>query len=189
MKTTTLTVTRAVPVLLLIAQLCYGFDDDFDGRDWEEPAGATCSVLVSPEGGVYGLAFGEGVWLKHTPIYGDFSLSIFKNDNADAIFSGIGMTIRVMPRWKLAPFVGGGGSFNYPFASSAGSQSGIPAETVATVATHGGRSYWGGHAEAGVRLWLDSTIQLVETFCRYTWSSDGPAADYWLVGVSTGVGW
>ena len=98
-------------MLFLIAQVCYGFDEDFDGRDWEEPAGVTCTALVSPEDGVYGVAFGEGVWLKHTPILGDFSISLFKNDNVGALLSGIGMTIRIMPRWKLAPFVGGVGSF------------------------------------------------------------------------------
>jgi len=189
MKNTVPIVTGVLPLLFLIAQVCYGFDEDFDGRDWEEPAGVTCTALVSPEDGVYGVAFGEGVWLKHTPILGDFSISLFKNDNVGALLSGIGMTIRIMPRWKLAPFVGGGGSFNYSFSSSAGSQSGIPAETVVSVASHAGKSYWGGHAEAGIRLWLDSKIQLVEAFCRYTWSSDGPAADYLLVGVATGVGW
>jgi hypothetical protein len=191
MKNSAVFTVSSLIIQLLGAQLCYGFADDFDGRAWEEPAGSTFAVLAGPEAGVYGVSFGQGMWLKGTPVFGNFCLSLFKNDNEDSLFSGIGMTIRIMPRWKLAPFIGGGGSFNYSWSSAtaADSLSGIPAEAVAEASSRSGKSYWGGHVEAGARLRLDSRIRLVEAFGRHTWSSSGPEADYWLVGVSTGIDW
>ena len=51
-----------------------------------------------------------------------------------------------------------------------------------------GKSYWGGHAEAGVRFWIPPPVQLLEVYGRYTWTSLQGERDYWLVGISTGVG-
>ncbi len=49
-------------------------------------------------------------------------------------------------------------------------------------------SYWGGHVESGFRLWMNNRVRLLEILGRYTWSSLGTEHDYWLVGISTGVG-
>lgn len=176
---------------ILTSQLCCGFDDHFDGRDMEEPAGSTCSLLAGPDAGVYGVSFGSGVWLKGAPVHGDMWLSLFQNDSADSFFSGVGITVRLMPRWTFAPFVGGGGSFNYAWSSDSptNSSSAIPAEVVAEAAARGGKSYWGGHAEGGFRLTLDSRIRLVEVYARHTWSSSGSGGEYWLIGLSTGAEW
>ncbi|MEI6971334.1 MAG: hypothetical protein WCL44_07415 [bacterium] len=188
----TVVLAIGVAVVQLVAPgACQAFDDDFDRESMEEPAGATCSLLAGPDAGVYGLSFGSGVWLKGLPVYGDLWMSLFQNDTEDSFYSGIGLTVRLMPRWKLAPFLGGGGSFNYDWASgySTNGTSDIPAEAVAEAARRGGGSYWGGHAECGLRLMLDSRPGLIEVFGRHTWSSSGAYADHWLIGLSTGVGW
>jgi len=186
---------RAMMVLVLlglIAQCVYGFDSDWDfnGTAYEEPAGSSCALLGSPDGDVYGLSFGDGTWIRDTPIFGDFGLSLFENRKEDAVFGGVSMTLRIMPHWKLAPFVGAGGSFNYALTSgnASGSSSSIPAETIAEKAASGSaESYWGGHVEGGARLWIDSGIRLIEVFGRYTWSSIGQDSNYWLIGISTGI--
>ena len=53
----------------------------------------------------------------------------------------------------------------------------------------GGQSYWGGHAEAGIRFSAVPLVGLVEILGRYTWSSSGSDNGYWLAGIATGVGW
>lgn len=178
---------------LLLAERCtYGFDDDFGGSTSEEPAGTSWAALVGPDAGVYGVSFSEGTRLKGTPIFGDLSISFFQNDSAESFFSSIGITIRVMPRWNLAPFVGAGGSFNYAWSSArvSGASSSIPAQVIVQEAVRPeSRSYWGGHAEAGARLTIESKVRMIEVFGRYTWSSSGLSGNYWLVGVSTGLGW
>ena len=176
---------------LLAAQFSYGFKDDFSAEALEEPAGVTFTLMAGPDAGVYGIAFGEGVRLKGTPVFGALSISLFRNGSLDSLFSGIDMTIRIQPRGKIEPFIGGGGSFNYAWSSRSGRSalSVIPAEAIAEAASHGGESYWGGHVEAGIRLLLDSENRIIEAFGRYTWSSSGRGEDYWLVGVSTGIGW
>ena len=141
---------------------------------------------------MYGLSLDEGIWLKGWPVFGNLSVRLFQDGQGHSFFSGIGMTLRVMPRSAVAPFVGAGGSFNYAWSSSpgTGSSSVIPAEKIAEEAARkDSDSYWGGHAEAGIRLWLDGKIRVVEVSGRYTWSSAGAEANYWLAGISTGFGW
>lgn len=191
-KKTTLFIVCSLVVIILAVMPCYGFDDDFDGQNYEEPGGASFTVFAGSESGVYGLSLDEGIWIKGLPVFGNISMSLFHNDHAQSLFSGIGMTIRVMPRGTIAPFVGGGGSFNYSWSSSAGTggTSAIPAEAIAQEAVRkGSESYWSGHAETGIRLCFESAIRLVEVSGRYTWSSAGSDANYWLIGISTGFGW
>jgi len=178
----------------LSAETCCGsvIDWDLDGRLYEEPAGPSCAFLASSDGDIYGMSFGEGTWIRGTPIFGDFALSLFQNGKEDALFAGISMTVRIMPHWRLAPFVGGGGSFNYALSSAraSGSSASIPAEVIVENATSGSvDAYWGGHVECGARLWFDSGINLIEAFGRYTWSSVGEESNYLLIGISTGLGW
>ena len=183
----------AIVVLLFgAAARTYAVDwDNFDPEDYEEAAGGSFVFLLNPDDGIYGLAAGSGTWLKNTPVFGDFAISLFNNDLERSFYSGICMTIRVMPHWKHAPFVGCGGSFNYSFASgsSVESPTGIPAETVVEASRRDPKSYWAGHVEAGVRVWFDSRVRLVEVAGRYNWSSSGDAFNHWLIALSTGVGW
>ncbi|TFH15382.1 MAG: hypothetical protein E4H02_07985 [Lentisphaerales bacterium] len=186
-------VVAAIVILLSGAVLrTYAVDwDNFDPEDYEEPAGSTFAFLLNPEDGIYGLSVGSGTWLKNTPVFGDFAISLFHNDLEQALYSGIAMTIRAMPHWQYAPFVGCGGSFNYSFASGSSdeSSSGIPAETVVAASRRDSESYWAGHVEAGVRGRFGSRVQLVEVAGRYNWSSSGDEFNYWLVALSTGAGW
>jgi len=163
----------------------------FEAEDYEEPAGGSFLIVASPGDGVYGIAICNGTWLKHTPVFGDFQIGLFQNDIEDALFTGVGMTLRVMPHWSVAPFVGGGGSFNYALTSgtAAGGDSGIPAENIIEAEQSGGQSYWGGHAEVGVRWSFESRFRMVEAFGRYTWSSTSDDAGYWLIGIASGAGW
>lgn len=182
----------AAGLSFLAVQSGYADWTDFDGREYEEPAGPSFTVFAGPDAGVYGLSVDEGVWLKGWPVLGNLSISLFQNDGVHSFFSGIGMTIRLMPRGTIAPFIGAGGSFNYAWTTATGgvSPSGIPAESITQEASRGaGESYWGGHAEAGVRFCLESNIRLLEAAGRYTWSSSGADAHYWLFSISTGLGW
>ena len=164
------------------------WDDDYDREDYEEPAGASFAFLLNPSDDVWGIGIGSGTWLVDTPIFGDYFVRLFYNGLEETTYSGIGMTLRIMPHWRVAPFVGAGGSYNYAFSRSEASSD------DATLVVHGddysemGHSYWGGHAEAGLRVWFNSRLQLFELMGRYTWSSNEGDRDYWLIGISTGVG-
>jgi hypothetical protein len=156
-----------------------GAMDFSDDQDNEEPAGASCSFQFNPQQDLYGVAIGCGAWIRDTPIFGDYFLDLFSDRIEDAAYSGLGMTIRLMPHGSVAPFVGGGASYNYSLANHG---------TNETTEIRG-QSYWAGHAEAGIRFWIPNRIQLVELMGRYTWSaSKTPDADYWLVSIGVGAG-
>lgn len=162
-----------------------GFDDDreFNREDYEEEAGDTFMFMLNPEQGVYGISWGDGRWLKGTPVFGDFAISLFSNDIEESLFSGVGMTFRIMPHWRVAPFVGAGGGYNYAISSWGD-------DDVTGDSTREDHSYWGGHVESGIRFWFRNRTGIFELMGRYTWSSrEGDERDYWLVGISTAPGW
>jgi hypothetical protein len=88
------------------------------------------------------------------------------------------MTFRLMPHSRVAPFVGAGGSYNLSLRQTDTDEPGGLESR--------GNTYWGGHVEAGIRVWLRSPWRLLEIMGRYTWSSLDGDRDYWLVGISTG---
>jgi len=156
---------------------------DFDREAYEEPDVATFAVLLNPDAAIYGIGFGHGTWLRGTPIIGDYFVRIFHSGIEDAWYSGLGMTLRVMPRAAVAPFVGTGGSYNYSLSQPERSAEGLAWRDQ-------GRSYWGGHVESGLRVRLNHPVGLLEVFGRYTWTSFSESErDYWLVGISTGAGY
>jgi hypothetical protein len=155
----------------------------------EEAAGASGGFLANPADKIYGVSVGYGVWIRETPVFGDYFVNLFSNGIEDSWYSGLGMTIRLMPHWRFAPFAGGGASYNYSLSGR--SQVEEPSATTATGRETDlrGDSYWGGHAEAGLRIWIPNRIRLLEIMGRYTWSSSRVAdPDYWLVGLSLGAG-
>lgn len=158
---------------------------DFDGEAYEESAGSTFAVEFNPEDQIYGGGFGWGLWLKNTPVFGDYFLTFFSNGMEDASYGALGLTLRLMPHWKVAPFVGAGGSYNGS-ASNGGADEAAAAEEDEPADR--GDSYWGGHVEAGVRVWLASRVRLLELRGRYTWSSLEDNRGYWLIGIGTGTG-
>lgn len=164
------------------------WDNDYDREDYEEPAGASFAFLLNPSDDIWGINLGSGTWLVGTPIFGDYFARLFYNGLEQSTYSGIGMTLRIMPHWRVAPFVGAGVSYNYAFkrAEASSRNSTLIVESEDTPGPGG--SYWGGHAEAGMRFWFDSRLRLLEIMGRYTWSSSEGETDYWLIGISTGVG-
>jgi hypothetical protein len=148
-------------------------------EDFEEPAGTHSLFEFNPADELYGAGVGDGTWLKGAPILGDYFLSCFWNGKEEALYAGGGLTLRLMPRWSFAPFVGGGGSYNQVLASNA------PHE-VSGIATNQGESYWGGHAESGVRI--RAGRHWYEVLVRYVWSSSHiEDPDYWLLRLAYGI--
>lgn len=175
----------ALPVLTALGLTIFGGRGDlwdFDGERYEEPAGASFSVLCGPQHEIYGVAFGFGTWLVGTPVFGDYNLSLFSNGIEDAFYSGLGLTVRIMPHWRAAPFAGAGGGYNLVWSGS---------ERDAGINTDENRgcSYWAAHAEGGIRFWLSSRVRLLELMVRYVWPDAGRDREYWLLGIGTGTGW
>ena len=157
---------------------------EYDREDYEEPAGTSFSLFFNTEDDIYGISVGDGTWLKNTPIFGDYQIALFQNGAEDALYSGMAMTIRIMPHWRFAPFVGGGGSYNYSFKDREENLFLYEENTE----TDQGDSYWGSHCEAGFRFWTKNKLKMIELSGRYTWSSLSGERDYWLVGITTGTG-
>lgn len=157
----------------------------FEREDYEEEAGGTFLLVCNPTNDIYGFGFGSGTWLKNTPVFGDFALTLFSHGTEDSWYSAATMSLRVMPHWRVAPFAGGGGSYNYSLSGSSEEENRTlePGEPVDR-----GASYWGGHAEAGVRISPVKGIGLLELMGRYVWTSLEGDRNYWLIGVSVGMG-
>ncbi len=140
---------------------------DWDGQRYEEPAGA---MMVYEAGdGVGGVGMADGTWLKGSPILGDYFLHLLYNDHEEALYAGVGLTLRLQPRWALAPFIGGGGSYQQVVSRRE--------DRFDELGERKGRSYFAGHAEAGLR-WRTSRGAW-ELLGRYTVSgSDVAETDY-----------
>jgi hypothetical protein len=179
----------AVSVGMILAASCLGsaiWDDGFRHEDFEEDAGATFMVLFNPADDIYGIAFGSATWLKNTPICGDYFMDIVSNGIEDEWYAGLGMTLRLMPHWTVAPFVGVGGAYNHSAGDGEAEtpQTGEPVEGPADR----GDSVWSWHVEGGIRWWIGGAIQLVEVMGRQTMPNLEGDRDYWTVGISTGTG-
>ncbi len=179
----------AIPLLGGRLQAGSFWDDDYNSEDYEEPAGPSFAFLFNPSDDIWGISIGAGTWLTGTPVFGDYFARLFYNSIEGTTYGGIGMTLRIMPHWTVAPFVGAGGSYNEALEDKETHRTGN-----GTVIVHDdhynavGESYWGGHVETGVRVWFSSRLQLLEVMGRYTWSGNEGDRDYWLIGISTGVG-
>lgn len=173
-------ITAAAFVFMLATRLSHG---DFERENYEEPAGSSFSLFFNSEDDIYGIGMCDGTWLKNTPVFGNYQLSLFSNGIEDSWYSGIEMTFRLMPRWRFAPFAGAGGSYNYSFKRREHNVFLYEENTV----NDRGDSYWGGHVEAGFRFWMKNRVQLLEFSGRYTWSSLTGERDYWLVVIGTGT--
>lgn len=162
------------------------WNDDYRREDQEEDAGSTFMVQFNPADGIYGVCFGQGTWLKNTPIFGDFGLDVLSNDAEGEWYGGVSLTIRIMPHWGAAPFVGAGVSYH---RSSNDGDTNSPSAGVFGEPADRGDSYWGWHAEAGIRFWLPNRVRLVEIMGRYVWTDlSGNDRDYWIAGIATGTG-
>lgn len=158
----------------------------FDREDYEEEAGSGFRAVLNTSDDIYGAAIGSGTWLKGCPVLGDYFLGIFHNGIEDALYSNVGLTLRLMPRWTIAPFIGGGGSYNHSLSGGDKDEATPSAAAVEEHLSRGG-SYWGGHVEAGLRIWTDNQWRFIEISSSYTWSSEDGDRDYWLAGICVGA--
>ncbi len=175
---------KSIAHCVLIIALAYATSAkaEYNREDYEETAGSSVSILFNTEDNIYGMSTGEGTWLKGTPIFGNYAISLVSNEAEDAWYSGVGMTLRIMPHWRFTPFVGAGGSYNYSFSRREENVLFYEENTESDL----GDSYWGGHAEAGFRLWTAEHRKMYEISAQYIWTSLD--REYWLVGISTGIG-
>jgi hypothetical protein len=111
----------------------------------EEPAGGQASLIGGDR--VLGVSIGSGTWLKNTWIFGDYEASTFLNGEEDTLYGGLGMTLRLMPRWRVAPFLGIGGAYHQSL--SGGGDDEIEAD--GTVIKRGD-SHFAALGEAGLRI-------------------------------------
>jgi hypothetical protein len=172
-----------VAAWLAAAGLCQATDlwNDED-TEKEEYAGAVLTVIANPVDSIYGVNGGWGMWIKNSPVFGDYFLGVFHNGIEDATYANFGMTVRVLPHWIVAPFVGVGGTFDLSIDSAGGH-----APITAALGKDKGDSYWAGHAETGLRVSPRSWHSFFEGFGRYNWTtSDTKDSDYWIVGLTWG---
>ena len=187
-------IKSVVTALIALALVTFGLAPPAGAEIFEEhedrevPAGTSFAFQCNPVDSIYGISAGYGMYVVDTPFFGDYFLTLFNSDLAKAFYSGVGMTVRVMPHWRVAPFVGGGGSYNFSFSSSKNESTNGNGPTVDQTAGPRGESYWGGHVETGVRFRIPHRIQFIELSGRYTWTSAQGNVDYWLVGISVGAG-
>ncbi|MCX7590042.1 MAG: hypothetical protein N2255_00280 [Kiritimatiellae bacterium] len=169
----------ALLILLAASDALMGFERE----DYEEEAGASSSFLLNPSDDVYGIGLGGGTWLKGTPVFGDYSVRLFRNGIEDAFYGGIGLTIRIMPHWMLAPFAGAGGSYSHSLSRGASEKSARMFSSAGEEAERG-RSYWAVEVETGFRFWCGGRLGFLELNFRRLWPSleDGRHG-YWLIGI------
>lgn len=152
----------------------------YNVEDYEEPGGMSFSVQGNGQQGVYGLAFEDGTWLADTPVLGQFFLNAVRHDPLDATFGGVGMIFRIMPHWQVAPYAGGGASYNNLFHEKS-NEARDTSDTTSKVESH-----WAWHAEGGLRLWLPGNIHFFEFFGRQTWTTIDNRYNYWTAGFGYG---
>jgi hypothetical protein len=154
---------------------------DFNGEDYEDPAGSLAFFECNPVDSIYGLGFSQQTWLKNTPIMGDIFFTLFYNDLEDMVYGGVGISLRLMPHWPVAPFIGVGGSANMPLAQSDSKETQTTADEPES-----GASYGAGHVEAGIQ-W-ERKEGVIEILARFvTTSSEIPESDYGLIRIGYGL--
>jgi hypothetical protein len=157
-----------------------------DADDLEVPAGESFLLFANPSDEVFGFSGNSAMWIRDTPVLGDYFAQIFWNGIEDAVYAGLGLTIRLMPHWDVAPFAGVGGSYNCSLGANSGEDD--AGETPDGELPDRGDSYWGGHVEAGVRFRAANRWSMFEVMVRYTWSSLDGDRDTWIAGIGAGTG-
>ncbi len=153
----------------------------YDVRDYEEAGGFSIAVVRDTGGDVYGGGFESGVWLRGTPVFGEIFGHWLANRLQDGNYYSVGISLRLMPRWDFAPFVGVGGSYN-GLTSDRDRRSPIDPDF-----READRSYWKSHAEAGIRIWFGrQRAAFVEGGYRQHWTETGGDFDYGWASIEYG---
>lgn len=155
----------------------------FEAEDYEEQEGLCFSVYGNPSVGAWSFGFEDGTRLINTPIMGQAFLHALRLRESDSWYGGLGMTIRILPRIKIAPFVGAGGGYYYSWAS----------EDRDTVRSNSERvspeSFWGGIVEGGVRVGLLDEIHFFDFSVRHVWNGSNSRLNFWAGGIAYGQRW
>lgn len=155
----------------------------FEAEDYEEPAGLCFAVHANPSRGDWQFGFEDGTWLINTPIMGQAFLGAMRLHMTESWYGGIGMTLRLMPRWTFAPFAGAGGGYYHAWSSNESPDQ--PSDPD----RNGPRSFWGGIAETGVRVGFPDRRHFVDATIRYMWNSSDHRLNHGTVGVAYGQRW
>lgn len=162
---------------LALTECSAGFASGYDVRDYEEPAGLSFGFDFNPADDIYGLHAGNGTRIPETWLVGEYFFSLFSNGIEEGFYGGFGLSLRLMPRRRVAPFIGGGGSYNQILSRS---------NDTATPLNELAESYFDGMAETGVRF--NGTRYFYEAQVSYHWSSsDKENADYPLARIGMGI--
>ncbi len=163
--------------LFVLLPWVVGDSQAFEPTEYEEWGGLSFRVQRDLDGDVYGLSFQSGVWWVGTPVFGEISGGWLTDRLQDGDFSFVGFTLRWLPRTNWAPFVGVGG--NYQSLVSDRERREDPLE-------HKPRSYWSGHAEAGLRIWFGEARHFLEGLYRQTWTERSGDFDYSWIAIAYG---
>lgn len=143
----------------------------------EEPGGVHVGIMGGD--GVGGLSAGSGTWLENTWVLGDYEAGMFYSDDEGVMYGSLGMTLRVMPRWSFAPFVGAGGAYNQTFGSQI-----TQIENGKEITR--GESHFAGIVEAGFRAHYGEG-KFLDLSARQVWPDvDAEDAEYFAVRVAFG---
>lgn len=181
-----------VSVQLLVGWVSVGAAA-FEPSAYEEPGGVTFSFACCPSEGVYGIGYGDGTWLVGTPVFGDYAVSLFSNGRDAFWFCGVGMTLRLLPHWRVAPFAGVGGAYNYILSSGRSGSAGdsgsshVGSPVVEQVSRDAEGSYWTGHAEVGLRIGTASGGRFLELVLRHVLPSSIHEESMTLAGLVFGT--
>ncbi len=155
----------------------------FEAEDYEEPAGLCFAVYGNPAVGAWSFGFEDGTRLVNTPIMGQAFLTVLRLERSAAWYGGIGMTLRLMPQWRLAPFVGGGGGY---YHTSANEESAVRPSDPNDIPAE---SFWGGIVEGGVRADLPGRSHFFDFSVRHVWNSSNSRLNFVAAGIAYGRRW
>ena len=154
------------------------FGSDYDVNEIEESAGMSLSIFRSTDGDVYGGGYETGVRIVNTPIMGEIFGHWLSNDIEEGNFYSVGVTLRLMPRWDIAPFAGGGAAYNGLLSDRSDSFASPPPRPA--------QSYWSFHVEGGLRLWFGTHRHFIEGTYRQHYSDAGSDFAYGWVAIEYG---
>jgi len=136
----------------------------YDVRHYEESAGLSVAGFYGESGDIYGGGFESGAWLTGTPVFGELFGHWFSHKKEAGNYYAVGMSLRILPRWTVAPFAGGGAAYNRLLSEQAVDQRADPARSPES-------SYWTAFADAGLRIWINDQRTFLEGTYRYHWSN------------------
>ncbi len=155
------------------------FRSDYDVDKIEESAGMSLAIFRDLSGDVYGGGYETGVRIVDTIIFGEIFGHWMFNRIENGTYYSVGVALRLMPRWDVAPFAGVGGAYN-GLLSDRNDRLEEPAPRPA-------QSYWSAHAEGGLRYWFGAHNHFIEATYRHHYSDSGSDYEYGWLAIEYGL--